>query len=89
MANTGEATRTPDLRIMRPEGGQHTNRRKSNPSKDHQAESTHKRTLLDPNLIHDTCQADPDLAAVIDAWNRLPEAIRQGIMAMVRSASGK
>jgi hypothetical protein len=35
----------------------------------------------------DTCQTDPDLAAIIDAWDRLPEAIRAGIMAMVRAAS--
>jgi hypothetical protein len=30
---------------------------------------------------------DPDLAAVIDAWDRLPEAIRAGIVAMVKAAS--
>ena len=29
----------------------------------------------------------PDLAAVIDAWDRLPEAIRAGILAMVKAAS--
>jgi hypothetical protein len=31
----------------------------------------------------------PDLAAVIEAWDRLPEAIKAGILAMVRTASGK
>jgi hypothetical protein len=31
---------------------------------------------------------DPDLAAVIDAWDRLPEAVRAGIVAMVRAAGG-
>ena len=30
--------------------------------------------------------ADPDLAAVIDAWDRLPDAIRAGIVAMVKAA---
>jgi hypothetical protein len=30
--------------------------------------------------------ADPDLAAVVDAWDRLPEAVRGGIVAMVRAA---
>ena len=35
-----------------------------------------------------TCQTDPDLAAVIDAWDRLPEALRAGIMAMVKAAAG-
>jgi hypothetical protein len=32
-------------------------------------------------------QTDPDLAAVIDAWDRLPEAVRAGIVAMVKAAS--
>jgi hypothetical protein len=31
---------------------------------------------------------DPDLAAVVDAWPRLPEAVRAGIVAMVKAASG-
>jgi hypothetical protein len=39
-------------------------------------------------LATDTRQTDPDLAAVIDAWDRLPEAVRAGIVAMVRAASG-
>jgi hypothetical protein len=30
----------------------------------------------------------PDLAAVVDAWTTLPEAIRAGILAMVRAANG-
>ena len=29
---------------------------------------------------------DPDLAAVIEAWPKLPEAVRAGILAMVRAA---
>jgi hypothetical protein len=37
----------------------------------------------------DTCQADPALTAVIEAWDRLPEAIRAGIVAMVHAASAK
>jgi len=28
---------------------------------------------------------DPDLAAVVEAWDRLPEPIRAGIVAMVRA----
>ena len=39
-------------------------------------------------LATDTCQTDPDLAAVIAAWDRLPEAVRAGIVAMVRAAGG-
>jgi hypothetical protein len=31
---------------------------------------------------------DPDLAALIDAWPTLPEAIRAGIVALVRAAGG-
>jgi hypothetical protein len=31
---------------------------------------------------------DPALAALIDAWPMLPEAIRAGILAMVRAAGG-
>ncbi|HEX5102184.1 MAG TPA: hypothetical protein VFV87_00125 [Pirellulaceae bacterium] len=29
---------------------------------------------------------DPDLAAVVDAWPKLPEAIKAGILAMVTAA---
>jgi hypothetical protein len=38
-------------------------------------------------LATDTCQTDPDLAAVVDAWDRLPEAVRAGIVAMARAAT--
>jgi hypothetical protein len=30
---------------------------------------------------------DPDLAIVIDAWDRLPEAVRAGILAMVKATT--
>jgi hypothetical protein len=44
-------------------------------------------------LPNDTCQnppisatlADPDLAAVVDAWPALPEAIKAGILAIVKA----
>ena len=42
-----------------------------------------------PLLATDTCQTDPGLTAVVDAWNRLPEAVRAGIVATVKAASGK
>jgi len=32
---------------------------------------------------------DPGLAAVVEAWPDLPEAIRAGILAMVRATSGR
>ena len=41
------------------------------------------------HLATDTCQTDPDLASVVDAWDRLPEAVRAGIVAMVKATSGK
>ena len=31
---------------------------------------------------------DPDLREVIDAWSALPDAIKAGILAMVRAAGG-
>jgi hypothetical protein len=39
-------------------------------------------------LPHDNRQnnADPELAALVDAWPRLPETIRAGILAMVRAS---
>ncbi len=32
---------------------------------------------------------DPELAALVDAWPALPEAIRAGILAMVKAAGGR
>jgi hypothetical protein len=34
-----------------------------------------------------TTYARLDLAAVIDAWDRLPEPVKSGIVAMVKAAS--
>jgi len=60
----------------------------------HEAESRQQAT---PNVIRRPPRAtksatgplkdDPDLAAVIDAWGRLPEAVRAAIVAMVRATS--
>ena len=41
------------------------------------------------HLPNDTCRTDPDLAAVVEAWPDLPEALKAGILAMVKAASGK
>jgi hypothetical protein len=35
----------------------------------------------------DTCPTDPDLAAVVNAGDRLPEAVCAGIVAMVKAAA--
>jgi len=32
---------------------------------------------------------NPDLAGVVEAWPDLPEALKAGIVAMVKAASGK
>jgi hypothetical protein len=75
--NTGEATRTPDLRIMRPQ----VDIRNDLPGKD--------LRQADPGAPHyfptDNCKTDPELAAVVEAWDRLPAAIRAGIVAMVEA----
>jgi hypothetical protein len=38
------------------------------------------------HLPTDICHNDPGLAAVVDAWPDLPEAIKAGIVAMVKAA---
>jgi len=38
------------------------------------------------NALARDSQNDPDLARLIDAWPRLPEAIRAGILAMIEAA---
>jgi hypothetical protein len=40
------------------------------------------------HLPTDTCQVDPDLGDVVAAWPNLPEAIKAGILATVKAASG-
>ena len=42
------------------------------------------------HLPTDTCKTDPGLAAAVAAWPELlPEAIKAGIVAMVRAACSK
>jgi hypothetical protein len=75
---TEVGTRTPDLWIMRPPLG----RCKGTASND-------LRQATPPvadHLPNDTCKTDPDLAAVVEAWPELPEALKAGIMAMVKAA---
>ncbi len=42
---------------------------------------------LAPLLPTDNSKTDPDLAAVVDAWPTLPEALKAGILAMVKAAA--
>jgi len=39
------------------------------------------------HLPTDTRKTDPDLAAMVDAWPDLPEALKAGIVAMVKAAA--
>jgi hypothetical protein len=62
----------------------------SNPaSRQEPTQSAPKRPLRATVGATGALPADPDLATVIDAWNRLPEAVRAGIVAMVKAASGR
>jgi hypothetical protein len=49
----------------------------------------HETPELSHYLPTDIRQIDPALAAVCEAWDRLPEAIRAAILAMVKAASAK
>jgi hypothetical protein len=37
-------------------------------------------------LATDTCQTDPDLARIVDAWPTLAPALKAGIKAMIEAA---
>ncbi len=41
------------------------------------------------NCFTQDAPADPELAAVVEAWPALPEPIRAGILAMVRASVGQ
>ena len=41
------------------------------------------------HLSTDTRKTNPDLAAVVGAWPDLPDALKAGILAMVKAAWGK
>ncbi len=53
---------------------------------ENEANSSIQRSLA-PSVRHDTCQTDPDLARIVDAWPELPQAVKAGIVAMVKAAS--
>jgi hypothetical protein len=81
---------SPSLSVVLKTGvEQRITRRKSFPDKDRRPNSTNKQPPLDPILRRDNRQADADLAAVVGAWDRLPEAVRAAIVTMAKVASGK
>jgi hypothetical protein len=42
--------------------------------------------VVSHHFPNDVTQMDTGLAAVIEAWDRLPDAIREGIVAIVQAA---
>ena len=81
---------SPDPSLVLKTGSeQRNNRRKSDPGNDHQPDFTHKRAPFDPISRHDSCQTDPDLARIVDAWPSVPENIRASILMLVKAALGK
>jgi hypothetical protein len=61
-------------------------KRKFNPAKGKTPDYSHQDRLIDPQLIRDTCQIEPDLVDLVAAWPDLPKAIKAGILAMVQAA---
>jgi hypothetical protein len=53
---------------------------------ENKGETPHQPPLA-PSGIHDTCQTDPDLAQINALWDRLPAAVKAGIVAMVKAAA--
>ena len=49
-------------------------------------ESANGGAAKSASYADDSDSIDPDLAAVIDAWPKLPKAVRAGIVAMVQAA---
>jgi len=59
------------------------------PSRQEPTQAAPKRPLTATQNATRLLPEDSDLAAVVDAWHRLPEAIKAGIVAMVKAASGQ
>jgi hypothetical protein len=51
----------------------------------HKDVTSHQGALA-PNARPQAAQMAPDLAEIVDAWPELPEAIKAGILAMVKVA---
>jgi hypothetical protein len=57
------------------------------PSCQRASRSVQRRPLRATESATDALPADPDLAAVVAAWDRLPAAVKAGIVAMVQAAA--
>jgi hypothetical protein len=66
---------------------------KSQRKQSQKAFSRNDLRIATPPVSHpvptDTCQSDPDLAVIIESWDRLPEGVRQSVVMLVKAASGK
>jgi hypothetical protein len=76
----------PRDRFLRSNGS--ANRQRNDVTARPRKELRHRIEPSDPSLIHYACKTDPDLAVVVNAWQTLPEALKDGILAMVRAAKG-
>jgi hypothetical protein len=56
-------------------------------TENHATRGTESGTLGDDSASNRQ-PADPDLADVVNAWPSLPEALKAGIVAMVKAAKG-
>jgi hypothetical protein len=56
------------------------------PARQEATDNDQKRLPVTTQITTRPLPEDADLAAVIDAWDRLPEAIKAGILAMVRAS---
>ena len=75
---TGAATRTPDLRIMRPQPG--------SPNVSRDKDLCQEIKAVPHHFPTDLSQMDTGLSAVIEVWDRLPNAVRACIVAIVKAA---
>jgi hypothetical protein len=48
--------------------------------------SGHRRVFIPALALPNSPDPDPDLAEVMDAWPALPDAVRAGILAMVKAS---
>ena len=59
------------------------------PSRQDATDTDQKRLPVTTQITTRPMPKDADLAAVIEAWDRLPEAVRASISMLVKAAGGK